>query len=92
MQGTVEGGAHVPSATPSADEGYDLFISKEFVQNTLDYYMKSELWKHLIVNRTSPRTAAWFNFRHRLVDYEDIVPSVLKQYPSYYLVDTELNC
>jgi hypothetical protein len=32
------------------------------------------------------------NFNFRLVDYEYIVPAVLKKYPTKYLSDTEVIC
>lgn len=46
-------------------------------------------WKNVIANRTNMRTRS---FRFRLIDYEDIVPTILKQYPDKYLQDTQVVC
>ena len=32
------------------------------------------------------------SFRFRLIDYEEIVPSILKAYPDSYLKDTQVIC
>ena len=31
-------------------------------------------------------------FRFRLIDYEYLVPTILKQYPEKYLADTQIIC
>ena len=32
------------------------------------------------------------SFRFRLVDYEFIMPELLRKFPQYYLADTEISC
>ena len=56
----------------------------------LDYSLGNyQKWKNIEANRLNMRTRA---FRYRLIDYEAIVPSVLKQHPDNYLSATWVTC
>ncbi len=45
-------------------------------------------WQGIRANRTNMR----IDFRFRLIDYEYIVPNLLKKYPQLYLADTQIEC
>lgn len=90
MRGTIPGASHFVESIPSYEEGYNLFFTKEFVQNMIDSSLKTNpRWRNIIANRTNMRSSS---FRFRLLDYEYIVPSVLKKYPKAYLADTQVSC
>ena len=56
----------------------------------LDYSIPNfNKWKNIVANRANMRTRG---FRFRLVDYEYLVPTILKQYPDKYLEDTQVRC
>jgi|JI10StandDraft_1071094.scaffolds.fasta_scaffold185282_2 hypothetical protein len=54
-----------------------------------DSIKNNQKWKGIMANRTNIRSRS---FRFRLVDYEYIVPAVLKKYPKLYLQDTQISC
>lgn len=54
-----------------------------------DSIKNNEKWKNIQINKGNMRTTA---FKFRLIDYEQIVPNVLKRYPKLYLHDTQVSC
>lgn len=46
-------------------------------------------WRELRLTRSNMRTKV---FQFRLLDFEPIMPSVLKRYPNKYLADVDICC
>lgn len=46
-------------------------------------------WKDIKANKSNMRINA---FKFRLIDYEYIVPELLRKFPEKYLADTEVSC
>ena len=75
IQGTAPESTHSASAIPEAEDGFNLYFAKEFIQNAIDFSVENlSKWKGIKANRTNIRSRA---FRFRLIDYESIVPSIL---------------
>ena len=81
--------SYSPSA-PQHEDGFSVFFARQFVENLLDHSLGNyEKWRNIEANRLNMRTR---EFRFRLIDYEQIVPSVLRQHPESYLADTWVVC
>jgi len=88
--GSTPQATHTASKAPEHQEGYNLFFSKAFVQNSLDYTATNyEHWQNIKANRTNMRSRS---FRFRLIDFEYIVPTILQKYPDLSLSDTQVHC
>ena len=60
------------------------------MQNLLDYSLLNlKNWTNIKASRSNMRTNS---FRFRLVDYEFIMPELLRKFPQNYLADTEISC